>query len=71
MIYIKARWISTRRHGAGLRRDRWRAIRAALILPVEERRTRCEAMMALLRGNTIQDWTANFLKALKGTRALG
>jgi hypothetical protein len=28
-------------------------------------------MMALLRGNTIQDWTANFLKALKGTRALG
>jgi len=39
-------------------------------MPVEERRDRWQDMMTVLRGNTIQDWTVNFLKTLKGTRPL-
>ncbi len=46
------------------------AIHQALVMPLEERRARWESMMEVLRGNTIQDWTANFLKALRATRPL-
>jgi trehalose 6-phosphate synthase len=46
------------------------SINAALTMNVKERRARWEDMMAVLRANTIQDWTANFLNALKGTRPL-
>jgi trehalose 6-phosphate synthase len=45
-------------------------VNAALIMPVEERRERWEAMMTVLRANTIQAWTTNFLKALGATRPL-
>jgi len=46
------------------------AIHQALLMPVDERRERWQAMMEVLRANTIDDWTANFLKALKATRPL-
>ena len=39
-------------------------------MPVDERRERWQAMMEVLRANTIDDWTANFLKALKATLPL-
>ena len=45
-------------------------INCALIMKVEERRERWQEMMSVLRANTIQDWTANFLNALKATRPL-
>jgi trehalose 6-phosphate synthase len=45
-------------------------INAALTMKLEERRQRWEDMMTVLRANTIQDWTANFMKALKATRPL-
>jgi len=46
------------------------AIRRALSMPLKERSERWEAMMEVLRRNTIDDWTANFLKALRGVRPL-
>jgi trehalose 6-phosphate synthase len=46
------------------------AIHQALKMGLRERRERWEAMMAVLRGNTIDDWSANFLKALGATRPL-
>ncbi len=46
------------------------AIHRALSMPVKERRDRWQDMMEVLRGNTIQDWTANFVKTLKGMRPL-
>jgi trehalose 6-phosphate synthase len=46
------------------------SINAALTMNVKERRTRWEDMMAVLRANTIRDWTTNFLNALKGARPL-
>ena len=46
------------------------AIRQALLMPLVERRDRWQAMMEVLRRNTIDDWSANFLKALKATRTL-
>ena len=46
------------------------AIHRALKMPLAERREGWEEMMAALRGNTIDDWSANFLKALKATRPL-
>jgi trehalose 6-phosphate synthase len=47
------------------------AIHQSLMMPLDERKDRWEAMMEALRINTIDDWSANFLKALKATRALG
>jgi trehalose 6-phosphate synthase len=47
------------------------AIHQALRMGIGERRERWQLMMEALRNNTIQDWSANFLKALKGTRMLG
>jgi trehalose 6-phosphate synthase len=47
------------------------AIHQALVMKPEERQSRWISMMEVLRKNTIQDWTANFLKALKATRPLG
>jgi trehalose 6-phosphate synthase len=44
------------------------AIHRALSMAVGERRERWNAMMDVLRANTIDNWTANFLKALRGTR---
>ena len=46
------------------------AIHTALLMPVKERRERWREMMTVLRGNTIQDWTTNFVKALRATRPL-
>jgi trehalose 6-phosphate synthase len=46
-----------------------RAIATALSMPLTERRLRWEAMMAKLRGNTIQQWFADFVEALQDTRA--
>ena len=46
------------------------AIHQALKMGLAERKERWEAMMVALRGNTIDDWSANFLKALKATRQL-
>jgi trehalose 6-phosphate synthase len=42
----------------------------ALKMGLPERRERWEAMMEVLRNNTIDDWSANFLKALKATRQM-
>ncbi len=47
------------------------AIRRALLMPLEERRERWHAMMDVLRGNTVNDWYTNFLKALRATRPFG
>jgi trehalose 6-phosphate synthase len=47
------------------------AIHQALKMGLPERRERWELMMEVLRNNTIDDWLANFLKALKATRPLG
>ncbi len=46
------------------------AIHEALVMPLAERQERWRLMMDALRSNTIADWTANFLKALKSTRPL-
>src|ERR1700710_1248222 len=45
-----------------------RTIATALSMPLTERRLRWEAMMARLRGNTIQQWFADFVEALQDTR---
>jgi trehalose 6-phosphate synthase len=45
-----------------------RTIATALSMPLTERRLRWEAMMAKLRGHTIQQWFANFVDALQETR---
>jgi trehalose 6-phosphate synthase len=47
------------------------AIHQALKMGLPERCERWEEMMAALRNNTIDDWSANFLKALKATRSQG
>jgi trehalose 6-phosphate synthase len=41
-----------------------RTIATALSMPLTERRMRWEAMMAKLRGQTIQTWFADFTEAL-------
>jgi trehalose 6-phosphate synthase len=46
------------------------AIHQALKMGQSERKERWQLMMEVLRGNTIDDWSANFLKALKSTRPL-
>ena len=46
-----------------------RTIATALSMPLTERRMRWEAMMAKLRGSTIQQWFADFVDALQDTRA--
>jgi trehalose 6-phosphate synthase len=45
-----------------------RAIATALAMPLAERRLRWEAMMAKIRGHTIQQWFADFIDALQDTR---
>ena len=42
-----------------------RTIATALSMPLTERRMRWEAMMAKLRGHTIQQWFADFIEALR------
>jgi trehalose 6-phosphate synthase len=44
------------------------AIHQALKMGVGERRERWQLMMEVLRNNTIDTWSANFMKALKATR---
>jgi trehalose 6-phosphate synthase len=46
------------------------AIHQELKMGLNERRERWALMMDVLRGNTIDDWSTNFLKALKSTRPL-
>jgi trehalose 6-phosphate synthase len=46
-----------------------RAIATAFSMPLAERRTRWEAMMARLRAGTIQQWFADFLEALQDAHA--
>ena len=46
-----------------------RTIALALSMPLTERRIRWEAMMAKLHGGTIQQWFADFVDALQGTRS--
>jgi trehalose 6-phosphate synthase len=43
-------------------------IHRALKMELPERKERWDTMMEVLRNNTIDDWSANFLKALKATR---
>lgn len=43
-------------------------IATALSMPLMERRMRWEAMMAKLRGHTIQQWFADFIEALQDSR---
>src|ERR1700691_3311182 len=45
-----------------------RTIALALSMPLTERRIRWEAMMAKLHAGTIQQWFADFVDALQGTR---
>jgi trehalose 6-phosphate synthase len=45
-----------------------RAIGTALSMPLSERRLRHEAMMNKLNGHTIQNWFADFLRALQDTQ---
>jgi trehalose 6-phosphate synthase len=45
-----------------------RTIAVALSMPLPERRMRWEAMMARLRGHTIQQWFADFVEALQEAR---
>ncbi|MGB6176167.1 MAG: trehalose-6-phosphate synthase, partial [Methylocella sp.] len=48
------------------------AIARAYATPLEERKDRWNALMAVLRANSIHDWTAHFLQALgNGTRRQG
>jgi trehalose 6-phosphate synthase len=42
------------------------AMHEALIMPLEERKRRYEAMMKVLQANTINDWYERFLAALRG-----
>jgi trehalose 6-phosphate synthase len=44
------------------------AIHQALKMGIGERRERWQLMMEVLRNNTIDTWSANFMKALKATR---
>jgi trehalose 6-phosphate synthase len=46
-----------------------RTIATALSMPLTERRMRWEAMMAKLRGSTIQQWFADFVDALQEASA--
>src|ERR1700760_1477795 len=46
-----------------------RSIATALAMPLTERRMRWEAMMAKLRGSTIQQWFADFVDTLQASRA--
>ena len=41
-----------------------------LVPAIGERRERWQLMMEALRNNTIDTWSANFLKALRAVRAL-
>jgi trehalose 6-phosphate synthase len=45
-----------------------RQIAAALAMSLDERRERWHSMMATLRGSSVQDWFADFLRALADTR---
>jgi trehalose-6-phosphate synthase len=40
-------------------------------MPLEERKDRWNAMMTVLRANSIHDWTAHFLQALGNDREGG
>jgi trehalose 6-phosphate synthase len=46
-----------------------RTIATALSMPLAERRMRWEAMMARLRGHTVQQWFADFVDALQETHS--
>jgi trehalose 6-phosphate synthase len=46
------------------------AFARAFAMPLEERSARWNAMMAKLRANPVQKWFADFVAALKGTRAV-
>jgi trehalose 6-phosphate synthase len=46
-----------------------RVLAMALSMPLTERRLRYEAMMEKLEGHTIQNWFADFIKALQDTQA--
>ena len=48
-----------------------RTLATALSMPLAERRMRWEAMMAKLRGHTIQQWFADFIEALQEARIDG
>jgi trehalose 6-phosphate synthase len=45
------------------------AIARGIEMPLEERKDRWRDMMAALRGNSIDHWTANCLRAIAGERA--
>ncbi|MGH6796678.1 MAG: alpha,alpha-trehalose-phosphate synthase (UDP-forming) [Methylocella sp.] len=47
------------------------AIARAYAMPLEERKDRWQAMMAVLRANSIHDWTTHFLQALANEREGG
>jgi trehalose 6-phosphate synthase len=47
-----------------------RQIAAALSMNLEERRERWHAMIAKLRSSSIQNWFADFLRALSDTRRM-
>jgi trehalose 6-phosphate synthase len=44
-----------------------RQIATALAMSLDERRERWYSMMATLRGSSVQDWFADFLRALADT----
>jgi trehalose 6-phosphate synthase len=46
-----------------------RALRAALSMPLAERRRRHRAMLEVIRRNDIHAWHAKFIAALEGARA--
>jgi len=46
------------------------ALRQALAMPLAERRTRQEAMMKVLRANSIAHWYGSFLERLEGSSPL-
>jgi trehalose 6-phosphate synthase len=45
-----------------------RAIAIAAAMPLAERKMRWEAMMKILRGHTIQQWSADFVAELEKCR---
>ncbi len=45
-----------------------RQIKAALVMPLDERRERWQSMVNKLRGSSVQDWFSDFLRALADAR---
>jgi trehalose 6-phosphate synthase len=48
-----------------------RVLAMALSMPLAERRMRHEAMMRRLKGHSIQDWFADFIRALQDSQSEG